>query len=345
MIFKSIFHAYYSSVFYILLFVFIGTSCQQKLALPVSPHFTLEQVSDGVWAAIHKPGGEAICNAGIIDLGAETLIFDCFLTPKAARDLKSAAETLTGRPVTYVVNSHYHNDHIRGNQVFDEETVIISTQKIRDLIKKHEPEEIASEKEYVPGWLADLEKEFNETADSVRKMELIMWIGYTRGMLDSHPILETILPDSTFNHQLVIEGKKRTVRLLEFYDAHTENDIVLILDEEKILFAGDLLFVGCHPYLAHGDPFNLVHVLEDLKQLGCNVIIPGHGPIGDPADVDLLISYIHQVEKVSLQYREAGKTKDSISEQDIPADFTAWQFPNFFKYNLGYMLADTIRID
>lgn len=321
-----------------LVFLLFSASCKQEQALPQSEHFSLEQLSDGVWALIHKPGGEAICNAGIIDLGNETLVFDCFLTPKAANDLKTAAETLTGRPVTYVVNSHYHNDHIRGNQVFDEETVIISTNRIRELIETHEPEEIRSEKEYVPGWLADLEKEYSETTDSTRKLELMMWIGYTRGMLESHPILETVLPDSTFAGELIISGTKRSVKLMEYQNAHTENDLVLLLEDEKILFASDLLFVGCHPYLAQGDPFHLIEVLEQLKRMNCNTIVPGHGPIGGNSDIDRLISYIEQVEQVARVYISQGKTAEQISEEDIPAAYKSWLFPNFFKYNLGYML-------
>ena len=66
-------------------------------ALPVSDHFELVQVAEGVHAAIARPGGAAFSNAGIVDLGDLTLVFDTFETPVAARDLKAAGESLTGR--------------------------------------------------------------------------------------------------------------------------------------------------------------------------------------------------------------------------------------------------------
>ena len=91
-------------------------------------HLEIQKITDGVYAAIHRNGGHGICNAGIIDLGDATVIFDCMLTPAAALELKDAAKELTGREAKYVVNSHYHNDHIRGNQVFTNAT-IISTNK------------------------------------------------------------------------------------------------------------------------------------------------------------------------------------------------------------------------
>jgi glyoxylase-like metal-dependent hydrolase (beta-lactamase superfamily II) len=101
---------------------------------PTSPHFRIEKLADGVYAAIHKDGGGAICNAGIVGLGDRTLVFDVFLTPQAARDLKVAAELLTRKPVTLVVNSHCHNDHIWGNQVFTAQADILSTVTTAEMI-------------------------------------------------------------------------------------------------------------------------------------------------------------------------------------------------------------------
>jgi glyoxylase-like metal-dependent hydrolase (beta-lactamase superfamily II) len=86
--------------------------------LPTSKHFRLEQLLDGVYAAIGIPGSGSGSNAGIIDLGDRTLVFDTFLTPQAGDDLRAAAEHLTGRPVAAVINSHWHADHIHGNQAF-----------------------------------------------------------------------------------------------------------------------------------------------------------------------------------------------------------------------------------
>ncbi|MGZ4123740.1 MAG: MBL fold metallo-hydrolase, partial [Tumebacillaceae bacterium] len=78
--------------------------------LPNSEYFTLQQVADGVYAAISKEGTGSWANAGIIDLGDQTLIFDTFATPKAAEDLRKAAELLTGRSTCIVINSHDHID-------------------------------------------------------------------------------------------------------------------------------------------------------------------------------------------------------------------------------------------
>src|SRR5689334_1098206 len=100
-------------------------------ALPASRHFHLEQLAEGVYAALSIGGTGSMSNAGIIDLGETTLIFDTFATPQAAQNLRSAAEQLLGHPITYVVNSHIHGDHWLGNQIFFPDADIITTGKTR----------------------------------------------------------------------------------------------------------------------------------------------------------------------------------------------------------------------
>lgn len=98
-----------------------------------SRHFTLRELGSGIFAAIANDGGWAVCNAGIIDLGDRTLVFDTFVNQRAATDLKNAAEHLTGRTVGYVINSHWHGDHVNGNQVFTG-AEIVATGKTREVM-------------------------------------------------------------------------------------------------------------------------------------------------------------------------------------------------------------------
>lgn len=98
-------------------------------------YFTLKKMANGVFAAIAKLGNGAWSNAGVIDLGTELLVFDAFNIPSAAQELKTQAEILTGKKVKYLITSHYHGDHIFGNQAFKEE-VIISTEVTKEWIKE-----------------------------------------------------------------------------------------------------------------------------------------------------------------------------------------------------------------
>ena len=112
------------------------------------------ELSKGVYACIHKVGGKAICNAGIIDNGKETIFFDTFLSPGVTGEMIDMISHLDLSPVRYVVNSHCHNDHIRGNQLFGKNVSIISTLRTKELIEEWEPQDIQYEKENPPARLS-----------------------------------------------------------------------------------------------------------------------------------------------------------------------------------------------
>ena len=77
-------------------------------------HYRLEPVADGVLAAIALSGGGGVGQRRVVDLGGATLVFDTGMTPQAGAELRAAAEQIA--PVSIVANSHWHGDHVRGNQ-------------------------------------------------------------------------------------------------------------------------------------------------------------------------------------------------------------------------------------
>ncbi|HYK44878.1 MAG TPA: MBL fold metallo-hydrolase, partial [Parafilimonas sp.] len=174
-----------------------------------SKHFTIQKLAHGVYAAIATNGGYAICNAGIVDLGDATLIFDPFMTPEAADDLKKAAEQLTGHAVKYVVNSHFHNDHIGGDQVFTG-AALISTTRTRELIAEYQPQEIEDDKLNASASLEKTRNEDTSTMTPHQREEHTMWTGYYAALATSSNFLKIILPDITFTDSLTIHGSNIT---------------------------------------------------------------------------------------------------------------------------------------
>ena len=206
-----------------------------------SRHFDIEELADGVFTAIHKDGGAAICNAGIIDLGDRTLIFDSFLTPQAARDLKAASEALTGKAVSIVINSHCHNDHIWGNQVFEGHAEIISSGETRQVIATAGMKEYEWFKENAAKRLKSIQDEYESIEDEAARGELTMWLSYYQGLVDDLPELRVVQPTLTFEGRFEIPGTRRLVELIEYHDGHTKSDVILYLPQDCIIFMGDIL--------------------------------------------------------------------------------------------------------
>lgn len=302
-----------------------------------SPHFKLERIGDGIYAAIHKSGGQAICNGGFVDLGDEILVFDSFLSTTAARDLKKAIGEISGKPVRWVVNSHSHNDHIRGNQVFVPGASIISSQVTRDFLKIHGREEAEEEQSYAPERMAFFQAKLQEANTEAEKIYAKMWLGYFEAMVETYPDLNITIPDVVFHDTITFYGSKRTFTLIEFQHGHMESDIVLYMPEEKILFTGDLVFIGMHPYLADGDPSGLRQTLSEMMDWPVEIVVPGHGEVGRKEDIQTLIDYIDYASAMAEELKTQGMTPEDTNVENIKEPFRDWQFSNFFQTNLKFL--------
>jgi len=298
-----------------------------------SKHFAIQKLDDGVYAVIHKTGGYAICNSGIIDLGDETLVFDSFISPEAAKDLKKAAEQLTGHKVKYLINSHFHNDHIRGNQVFTD-AEIISTEKTKELIEETEPEELKWEASVIDHRIGTTLSSISEETDSAKLEEDKMWLGYYKAIKESMGEYKITLPSVFLKDTMIIRGSKRNVVLFTKGKGHTESDIVMWLPQGKILFAGDILFVERHPWLGDGFVEDWINYLNDLKHLDANYIVPGHGSVGNNNQLDQMMEYIKILTTLVDDAIQNNFTEDKIKTIEIPDDYKTWWFSRFFTPNL-----------
>ena len=311
-----------------------------------APHYALEQLSDGVYAAIASDGGAAISNAGLVDLGDSTLLVDTFLTPTAAEDLRADARRLTGRLPRWVVNTHYHNDHIWGNQVFVPEAALISTARTRRLIQTAGQAEYDDYRAITADRLKALLAQQAAAKTDAQRAALDPLVGYFRGLAHDFPRLQVTLPNLVFEDRLVLHGSRRQVELIAFADAHTGSDTLVYLPAEGIVFMSDLLFVAFHPYVGDGNPS---HWLEVLRAIGdgtagtpnATCLVPGHGPTGTRADLQRLAEYIQACQQIARTLAAEGKTSPAdIAATAIPEAYAGWALPRFFYANLSSLLVE-----
>jgi len=309
--------------------------------LTKSVHFGLEQIAEGVYAAIACRGGAAHSNAGIVDLGDRTLVFDTLGTPQAAEDLRVAAEQLTGRPATYVVNSHGDHDHWLGNQVFASDSIVISTSKTREGMVNRGAAYIRRCKEN-PAVLEEqiraVEERLQSEMDERWRVSLEGRAAGLGNELDALPKLVLCFPDQTFEEKLVFYGTRRTVELLTWGGGHSSSDAFLLLPADRIAFMGDLGFFQFHFPLMGGDRHELATTLESLLALELETYVPGHGPLGSKADIRLQIKYIAALEALAAQVVELGGSADEAAQQLIPTPFDAWSHGmGLFGANMRYL--------
>jgi cyclase len=308
-----------------------------------SKHFQLEQLADGVYAAINTMDGWAICNAGVIDLGERTLIYDAFMTPAAATDLRAAVESLTGRPIHTVINSHYHNDHIWGNQAFAGETDIISDAKTRELIITEGAKEVQGFSQVIQKRLESVEAQLATVSEESISDDLRLHHSYYLGIAATLPILQVRLPSMTFTGEITFEGAKRSARLVSFEGGHCASDVVLYLPEDGIVFMEDLLFSGFHPYLEESDPGKIPVILEQIKGWGANTYVPGHGPIGGASELDWMVGYINCLNSLASGVIRRGSSEAELDKITIPREYIGLLFPQYFSVNLKFLYKCQMR--
>jgi cyclase len=305
---------------------------------PSSKHFRLEKLADGVYAAIHREGGAAIGNAGIIDLGGRTLLYDTFIAPRPAADLRTAAEALTGRPIDAVINSHWHNDHIWGNQVFGPDTDIISTEETRRLIiATHGHGAFDSFMANAEANLEATRAQLASTEAVGQRRQLAMWLDYHQSVVEAKPILQVRAPNLTFNQRLAFHGTERSAELFDFAGGHTESDIVLLLPREGIAFLSDLLFIGHQPHLGGGDPDKLLEILNAVSDLAPKVLVPGHGPVGTADSLKGMSEYVSTLDELARKMVEAGEAEETIDAMAIPKPYDDWLLASFFPGNMHFL--------
>lgn len=309
----------------------------QPTALPTSRHFQLEQVAAGVYAAISIDGTGSMSNAGIIDLGDATLIFDTFSTPQAAQDLRNAAEQLVGSPIAYVVNSHRHGDHYWGNQVFIDGAAIIATKTTRADMLKHTDVSKEAFPLDIENDIREMEAKRAKEQDEDKRRSQANEIASRREILQALPTFEQTMPNLTFEQHLVFHGNKRTAELLTYGGGHTASDAFLNLPDDEILFMGDLLFVRTHPWMGDGNPEEWARILEQIEQLHFTVAVPGHGPLGARADLALHRRYITDIVALAEASLSSGVPLEEATQTKMPAPFETWSGAEVFDWNMQFL--------
>jgi cyclase len=308
---------------------------QLALAPDYSKHFRLQKLAKGVYAAIHIGGGAAIGNAGIVDLGGRTLVFDTFFTPQAAEDLRTAAEALTGQPIDAVINSHYHNDHIWGNQVFSANTDIISTAETRRLIIATQGhDDYNSFRDNAAANLESTRAAFHAAEDESERRQLALWVDYHQSFVRAEPTLQVRPPNLAFTQRLALHGTDRSAELIDYVGGHCASDVVLYLPQDGIAFMGDLLFIGHHPWMGAGDPDRVLHILDEVSDLEPKLLVPGHGPVGKPDGLRIMREYVYTLDELAREMVELGAPEEQIDETAIPEPFDDWLFAAFFPLNM-----------
>ena len=297
---------------------------------PEPAHFRLTRLAPGVHAAIATVDGYGLCNAGIVDLGGESVVFDSMLTPMAGRALARAAERLTGRTPGWVVNSHWHGDHVWGNPSFVA-AHIVSTRRVREVVIERSRRQFDTDRRAIPAELRRLDAP-DGPYDRRDARQLRAWF---RGVLTAPRSLRTVPPDVTFTDELVLEGSRRSLHLVSYGGGHSPSDVFGYLPDERIVFAGDLALVGYHLSVGDGWPVPWRRILARMRRLRVDTVLPGHGALGTARSLDDSFRYLGDIASLATSARRRGTALRDLVRTPVPERYARWRFSFMFGENLA----------
>ncbi len=258
-----------------------------------SQHFDLIPLCDGVYACIHKAGGAASSNAGIIDLGDRTLVVDAFNTVAAGCDLRVTAEALFGRPVSALVLTHWHDDHWIGASAFDVETLFLATEPTRAACLEAAAELVESFKDRA-AWEAELrrvEAQLETETDERVRVGLVNGISRTRYTLAEMAEFKPRCADAALSGAMTFHGAKRVVEVRSLGRGHCADDVVVLLPQDGIAFVGDIGFFDTQPFMAYCDLDLYRKELRFFMYSDFRTHVPGHGVVGGKHQVEQALAY------------------------------------------------------
>lgn len=270
-----------------------AANAQQTAAAPqaAAGDFELQKLAEGVFAAIRKqpPLFSFDPNNVFIINDQDVVVVDSNASLAGTRQLLAALRRLTNKPVSYVINTHWHDDHIIGNQVWREafpNTEFIghvSTLKDRPTVGEGNRQGmLKGGKEYVARLRSVVAENKSLAGTPITEEERVNYLGDAAWLdraLAEAPEVRIILPTLTIEDRLTLHRGKRTIDIRHLGRGHTAADLVVHLPEEGILMTGDLVVWPIPLVGSTSFPAAYSATMEKLLTIPARTFVPGHGPV------------------------------------------------------------------
>jgi cyclase len=261
-----------------------------------APDFHLQKIGNGVWAAIVDDAGLAGGNAGFVIGDDGVLVIDTFQDPRPAKALLAEIHKLTPLPIRFVVNTHYHLDHVNGNDVFAAAgATIVAHRNVR-------------------AWIRTENIKMLDPPVTAEKRARVQSL-----------TLPTVVHDSHLD--LYLGSRRVNVR---YYPGHTGGDSVVSIPDAHVVFCGDMLWKEHVPNLIDATTKAWVESLDAMpRDYGPSTWVPGHGGVANAQDVLTFRKYLADLRAGVQREQGTGKSREALVKALLPglkANYGTWGF-------------------
>jgi glyoxylase-like metal-dependent hydrolase (beta-lactamase superfamily II) len=296
--------------------------------------FVPERLADGVYALVPQPRFDDLDGNSLVVVGKEAmLVVDTGGSLETGRLLVAQIRKLSPLPVRYVVNTHWHYDHVLGN------AAVLETWPSAQVVAHEETARIGATwaQYYSARTLSTFDatrKRIANDATTGRTSEGRALSSYELTVAKAqHANIDRlerklrestyVLPTTTFRDQLRLDLGGRTVDVLNFGRGNTPGDAVIHVRDAGIVAAGDLL-VHPVPYGFNSFPASWIGVMHSLTALpAATTIVPGHGPV--QKDRRYITTVTELLTDLVRQVRACVAKNLSLDETRKTVDLSRWR--------------------
>ena len=263
-------------------------------------------VAPGVWmvqgaSALGTPANRNfISNAAFVVTPDGVLVVDALGSPALAQELVAAIARITPQPIRHVVVTHYHADHVYGLQVFKDLGATVTAHQ--------------DGRAYLHSDTAALRLQAS-------RQELAPWIDERTRLLPSDRW-------SAAPTTITLGGVQSLLQPAG--PAHTAEDLVVLLPQQGVLIAGDLVFRGRVPFVGQADSGRWIEALNRLLTHQVHTIVPGHGPVSTSAAADLTLTRDY-LQHLRQTMGDAARNLEPFEEAYAQADWSRFEHLPLFK--------------
>jgi cyclase len=249
----------------------------------------LHQLGNGSYAYLVPDGSWGWSNAGIVTDGDATLmvdtLFDLRLTAEMLASYRAAIPA--AQKIDVLVNTHADGDHTFGNQLVRDARIVATQGTVTDFAR------------FDPKALQNIclnAEQFGSAGVFMR--ECFRPFDFTG--------IELTPPTETFSGRMEIMVGSKTVELIEVGPAHSLGDALIYVPDDKVLYAGDILFTGGTPIAWYGPVKRWIDVCDMVLDMDVETIVAGHGPISTKDDIRSMRDYLQHVTDAAKPLYEQG---------------------------------------
>jgi glyoxylase-like metal-dependent hydrolase (beta-lactamase superfamily II) len=294
-------------------FACVTGSAQNQLPTVFSTYETAK-LADGIYAFIPaEDAGAFVSGNSVVIIGTEcALVVDSGHVPSVTKKVVADIARLTNKPVRFLVNTHWHPDHVTGNSLYRDQwpsIAIVSTPATQFELTRPDSlyDDLTEMNKYIPAIEKALESgkrgDGKPLSDGERTYysEILVEAKFMQPELQQTPKAP---PTVTFDKRMVVDLGGRKVEISFLGRGNTGGDAVIYVPDAKVLITGDLL-VAPTPFAIGSYIGEWIVTMKALVAIDATTIVPGHGPVEHDKQYMELVT--QALEALSIQAQAAVK--------------------------------------